>query len=90
MSGLDTITRRTFWVRVEGDAMASDAIYKGDVLLVDAEKQASLGDLVLIREGATQRVAHYTPEVPSAPEAKEGSYRAYTIIAVSRSIPLSS
>jgi hypothetical protein len=90
MPDLEMMTRRTFWVRADGELMTAGTICAGDLLLVDAEQQAAPGDLVLIRAETTQRVAHYSSEVLGAQEARAGSWQVYKIIAVTRSLPVSS
>lgn len=52
----------TFCLRVRGDSMIEDGILEGDLILVDASKQARKGDIVvaLIDEEAT--VKHFYPQ----------------------------
>jgi repressor LexA len=53
--------RRAFCLRVRGDSMIEDGILDGDIIIVDQEKRARAGDVVvaLVEDEAT--VKHYYP-----------------------------
>ncbi|MBI2421903.1 MAG: transcriptional repressor LexA [Candidatus Hydrogenedentes bacterium] len=55
-------TRKAFCLRVTGDSMIEDGILDGDVIIVDQERRARPGDIVvaLVEDEAT--VKHFYPE----------------------------
>ena len=55
-------TRNAFCLRVYGDSMIDDGIYDGDIIVVDQDKRANKGDVVvaLVEDEAT--VKHFHPK----------------------------
>ena len=53
--------RRAFCLRVQGDSMIEDGILDGDIIIVDQERRARTGDVVvaLVEDEAT--VKHFHP-----------------------------
>ena len=54
--------RRAFCLRVHGDSMIEDGILDGDIIIVDQDKRARAGDVVvaLVEDEAT--VKHFFPK----------------------------
>lgn len=54
--------RRAYCLRVQGDSMIEDGILDGDVIIVDLEREARRGDVVVALVDDEATVKHYHPD----------------------------
>ena len=79
--------RRAFCLRVRGDSMIEDGILDGDIIIVDQEKRARAGDVVvaLVEDEAT--VKHFFPK-GSTVELRPANSAMETMIFPARDVSL--